>query len=107
MLDRLARFLDVSTPVAAIALTLVVAQIATQIYALVDLARRNRVKGDKKWVWALLIALGSLPGAIAYLAAGRAPSAVDVGSAGSGASTPGVEAAHRALDVLYQPRDRR
>src|SRR5205823_13040422 len=107
MLDRFARLLEVPTTVAAIALALVVAQVATQIYALVDLARRDGVRGGKKWVWALVIALGNLPGAIAYLAAGRSTPPLDVGGPGSGASAAGGDAAQRALDVLYNRRDRR
>ena len=107
MLDRFARLLDVSTTVAAIALALIVAQVVMQVYALADLARRDSVRGGKKWVWALGIVLGNLPGAIAYLAAGRATPAVDVGGAGSSASAGGGDAAQRALDVLYHPRDRR
>src|SRR5215210_7989079 len=107
MLDRLSRLLEVSTTVAAMLLALLVAQLATQIYALVDLARRDGVRGGKKWIWALVIAGGNLPGAIAYLAAGRATPAVDVGSDGSGASAAGGDAAQRALDVLYDPHDRR
>ena len=106
MLDRFAQLLGVSTTVAAVVLALVVVQLVTQIYALTDLARRDAVRG-KKWVWALVIAAGNLPGAIAYLAAGRTTPAVDVGSAGSGASVAGGEAARRALDVLYHPRDPR
>jgi hypothetical protein len=104
MLDRFARLLDVSTTVAAIALALIVVQVATQAYALVDLARREAVRGGKKWVWALVIALGNLPGAIAYLAAGRPTPAVDVSSADSGASAARGDAARHAVDALYKPR---
>jgi len=107
MLDRFARLLEVSTTVAAITLALIVAQVATQAYALVDLVRRDAVRGGRKWVWALVIALGNLPGAIGYLAAGRVASDVDAPSAGSGASTAGGEAARRAVDVLYNPRHQR
>ena len=107
MLDRFARLLDVSTTVVAILLALIVVQVATQVYALVDLARRDAVRGGRKWVWAVVIALGNLPGAIAYLAAGRAAPEVDVSSAGSGASAAGAEAARRAVDTLYKPRDQR
>jgi Phospholipase_D-nuclease N-terminal len=106
MLDRFARLLEVSAPVAAILLVLVVAQLATQVYALVDLARRDTVRGGRKWVWALVIALGNLPGAIGYLVAGRPAQEVDVSGAVSGASTAGGEAARRAVDALYGPRDR-
>ena len=107
MLDRFARMLDISTGVAAIMLGIIVLQVATQAYALVDLARRDAVRGGKKWVWALVIAFGNLPGAIAYLAAGRTPPEVDVPGAGSGASTAGGDAAHRAVDALYGSRDQR
>jgi Phospholipase_D-nuclease N-terminal len=107
MLDRFARLLDVSTTVVAIILALIVVQVATQVYALVDLARRDAVRGGRKWVWAVLITLGNLPGAIAYLVAGRAAPEVDVSSAGSGASAASAEAARRAVDALYNPRDQR
>lgn len=104
MLDRLARQLEVSTTVAALVLALIVAQVATQVYALVDLARRDSVRGGKKWVWALVILFGNLPGAIAYLVAGRPAPEVDI--SGSGASAAGSDAARRAVDALYGPRDR-
>jgi hypothetical protein len=105
MLDRFARLLDVSTTVAAIVLLLLVVQLATQVYALVDLARRDAVRGGRKWVWALVIVLGNVLGAIGYLGAGRPSPAVDV--SGSGASTAGGQAARRAVDVLYGSRDER
>jgi Phospholipase_D-nuclease N-terminal len=104
MLDRFARLLDVSPTVAVIALALIVAQIATQAYALVDLVRREAVRGGKKWVWALVILLGNLPGAIAYLAAGRSTPAVDLSNGGAGASAVRGDAARRAVDSLYKPR---
>jgi hypothetical protein len=107
MLDRFTQMLGVSTGVAAIVLGVIVLQVATQVYALVDLVRRDAVRGGKKWVWALVIALGNLPGSIAYLAAGRMPPTVDVTRAGSGASTAGGDAARRAVDALYGPRDQR
>ena len=106
MLDWLARRLEVSPTVAAILLVLAVVQISTQLYALADLVRRDAVRGGRKWVWALVIALGNLPGAIAYLAAGRTPASVDVPAA-SGASAAGEEAVKRAVDTLYGPRDPR
>jgi len=105
MLDRFARLLEVSTPVAAFVLGLLVVQLGIQVYALVDLARRPAVRGGRKWVWALIIVFGNLVGAIAYLAAGRPTPEVDV--SGSSASTAGGEAAQRAVDALYGPRDRR
>jgi len=104
MLDWLARRLEVSPSVAAILLVVIVAQVSTQVYALVDLVRRDTVRGGRKWVWAIAIAFGNLPGAIAYLAAGRTPPTADVPSA-SGASAAGDEAVKRAVDALYGPRD--
>ena len=105
MLDRLAQLLEVSTTVAALLIGLIVVQLATQVYALVDLARRDAVRGGRKWPWALAAALGNLPGAIAYLVAGRLPPD-EVSHTSSGASTAGGEAARRAVDVLYKQGDR-
>jgi hypothetical protein len=105
MLDRFAEILGVSTTVVAIALALIVAQLATQAYALVDLGRRDAVRGGRKWVWALVILLGNLPGAIGYLVAGRPTPEVDVSSGGTAASAVRGEAARRAVDALYKPRN--
>ena len=107
MLERLAQMLGVSTGVAGILVALIVLQLATQAYALVDLARRDAVRGDRKWVWALVIALGNLPGAVAYLAAGRMPPTIDVSTTRSGASSAAGDASRRAVDTLYGPRDQR
>ena len=104
MLDRLARLLEVSTTVAAIVIGLIVVQLATQVYALVDLARRDAVRGGRKLPWALAAALGNLPGAIAYLVVGRL--SPEEAHSSSGASTAGDEAARRAVDVLYNKSDR-
>lgn len=104
MLDNLARLAGVSPLIVAILLAVGVLQILMQVYALVDLARRDVVVGDKKWVWVAAIALGSLPGTIAYLAVGRPPPKMDTPRA-AGVNTAGSEAARRAVDVLYNPRD--
>jgi hypothetical protein len=104
VLDWIAGRLQVSSTVAAILLVLTVVQLATQAYALVDLAMRGAVRGGRKWVWALVIALGNLPGAIAYLAAGRPSPPVEMPT--SGAKVAGEEAVRRAVDTLYGPRDR-
>ena len=105
MLDRIAQLLHVSTAVVVIILLVLAMQLAMQVYALVDLARRDEVFGGRKWVWALIIVLGNLIGAIGYLVAGRPVPRVDV--SGSGASTTGGDAARRAVDALYGPRDER
>jgi hypothetical protein len=104
LLDRFAQLLHVSTTVAAIMIAVVVLQLATQVFALVDLARRRAVRGGRKWVWAVAIAFGNLPGAIAYLAAGRISPDDDLSDGRSGASAAGSDAADRAVDALYGPR---
>ena len=106
MLEWLAGRLHISPTVAGILLGLIVVQLAVQLYALADLARRDRVRGDRKWPWALLIVFGNLVGAIVYLAIGPAPAEVDI-SAGGSASTAGGDAARRAVDALYGKRDKR
>jgi len=107
MLDWLARRLDISATVAGVMLGLIVVQLAIQIWAVVDLVRRDRVRGDRKWVWAVVIAFGNLVGAIVYLAVGRAQAEVDIPAGTSGATTAGGEAARNAVEALYGPRDRR
>ena len=106
MLDGFARLLDVSTTVAALVLALIVVQVATQVFALVDLARRDAVRSAPKWLWALVITFGNLVGAIAYLVVGRKPPD-EVDLPGAGGTEAGSEAARRAVDALYGPRDRR
>jgi hypothetical protein len=106
MLDWLAGLLHISPKVAGILLGLIVVQLAVQLYALADLARRERVRGGRKWVWVLVIAFGNLLGAIIYLAVGPAPAEVDIPAGGSAASTAGGESARRAVDALYGTRDK-
>jgi hypothetical protein len=107
MLDWLAARLGISPTIVGLVLGLIVLQLSLQVYALVDLARRDRVRGGHKWLWALIIAFGNLVGAIVYLAVGRAPAEVDIPSTASGASTAGGDAGRRAVDSLYGPRDQR
>jgi len=106
MLDRFAHFAGISPLVGAIILAIGVVQITLQVYALIDLARRDVVEGGKKWVWVVAVLVGGLIGTIVYLAVGRPPPKVDTPRAG-GASTSGDDAAQRAVDVLYNPRDPR
>jgi len=80
--------------VALLALALV--QVPLQIFALVDLLRRPAGFGGRKWLWALIIVLAGLIGAIAYLVRGRRVEAMpdDAGDAGAAARA-------RALERLY------
>jgi phospholipase D-like protein len=107
MLDWLSGRLHVTPTVAGILLGLIVVQLAVQLYALADLARCDTVRGGRKWVWALVIAFGNLVGAIVYLAVGRASAEVDIRSGGATANTAGGDAARRAVEALYGPRDQR
>mgnify|MGYP001561419624 FL=1 len=49
---------------------ILVLQLGLMIFALVDLARRERTKGPK-WAWALVIIFINLIGPIIYFVAGR------------------------------------
>ncbi|MDP7620155.1 MAG: PLDc N-terminal domain-containing protein [Dehalococcoidia bacterium] len=46
-------------------------QLGVQVLAGIDIGRRKRVRGGNKWIWVWVILVGLLPGAIAYLVAGR------------------------------------
>ncbi len=41
-------------------------QIGLQIYALIDLARQERVRWNNKWIWVAIIVLGEIFGPIVY-----------------------------------------
>ena len=55
---------------------LIIIQVALAVIALVDLVKRERVRGGNKLVWVLVIVLVSTIGPIVYLLAGREDSAV-------------------------------
>ena len=50
---------------------LFILQVSLMIFALVDLIRREKVRGDSKVVWALIIIFINLIGPIVYLIGGR------------------------------------
>jgi hypothetical protein len=50
---------------------LVLIQIGLMVFALVDLVRRPKVKGDNKWVWGVVIVVVGIIGSIIYLVLGR------------------------------------
>ncbi len=50
---------------------LVVIELGLMVYALVDLARRDVVKGGRKWPWVLVIVVFNFIGPIVYLFIGR------------------------------------
>lgn len=89
----------------AIAIYLVI-QIGIEVYALVDLLRTpaQRVVGGRKWLWALLILLVNLVGAVVYLVAGKRPApAEDPARTSADASHSAEDRARRAAELLYGP----
>jgi hypothetical protein len=52
-------------------------EVGLMVFALVDLVRRKRVRGDNKVLWAILIVLVQIMGPILYLVLGRKEEAVD------------------------------
>ena len=94
----------ISTPIAIAIIALGIIQLTLQIWALVDLIRRPASE-KRKVVFALVIVLAGLVGAIAYLAVGRPMLEADGHAASTGAGTDAAR--KRALDQLYGPDDRR
>jgi uncharacterized membrane protein YidH (DUF202 family) len=105
MLHWISTSLDISVPLAIAIVTFGVSQLALQIYALVDLIRRPAATG-RKVLFALVIVLSGLLGAIAYLAVGRSMLAEETSEVGN-AGTGNVEVRRRAIDQLYGPDDRK
>ncbi len=62
-IDVLIKYLPLLIPI-------VLLQIGLMIFALIDLARRERTRGPK-WMWVIIIVLGELIGPIVYLVVGR------------------------------------
>lgn len=79
-----------------------VAQLAFELYALLDMLRRPEAEltlGGRKWLWAIIILLVNWVGAILYLVVGRKPAAaVDAARA-----FPIADRAGAAVDALYGP----
>lgn len=55
----------------AVIIPLAIVQLGLMIWAIVDLIKRDAVRGDSKVVWAIVIILFSTLGPIAYLVWGR------------------------------------
>lgn len=107
MLDRVAEELGVSTiGVVAIAALLVVQAVLVG-YSLYDLAQRDRVAGDKKWLWVLIILAINPAGALIYLFVGRnvPPMAETADLRPAGDPLTERERIRRGVDALYGPVD--
>lgn len=57
--------------IVAVVIPLLLVQVGLIVWALVDLVKRERVKGGSKVVWVLVILLLEFIGPIVYLAWGR------------------------------------
>src|SRR5689334_18846899 len=93
----------ISAPLSIAIIALGVIQLTLQIWALVDLMKRP-APTQRKVVFAAVIVLIGLVGAIAYLAVGR--TMLEETSEVGGAASSNEAARKRALDQLYGPDDR-
>jgi hypothetical protein len=102
MFESIADALDVSVAVVQGVFGLLLVQLAVQAWALVDLARRRRVRFEKKWIWAIVIVFlgNSFIGPIIYAAAGRNVPQESVAEDLTTAATDG-DRTNRAVDTLY------
>ena len=50
---------------------LLIIQLGLMVFALVDLVKRPKVRGDNKWVWGLVIVFINIIGPVVYLVLGR------------------------------------
>ena len=62
--------MDSLRPLIPYLVPIVVLQLGLMVFALRDLARRERVNGPK-WLWAVIIICGQLIGPIVYFTVGR------------------------------------
>lgn len=99
------QLLERLSPTALIAIAvLALFQLALQIWAIVDLMRRDWVRFGRKWVWLLVIICGGLLGTILYVAFGI--------QHGLGDGTPepsevGRDRTEAGLSNLYRDRNRK
>ena len=63
--------MNITGLILAVVIPLLLIQVGLIVWALVDLAKRERVKGGSKVVWVLVIVLLEFIGPILYLAWGR------------------------------------
>ena len=93
----------ISAPIAVAIIALGVVQLTLQIWALVDLIQRP-VPAQRKVIFAAVIVLAGLLGAIVYLAVER--SAIEEEARDASAGAGNEDARRRALDQLYGPDKR-
>lgn len=99
MIQTLSEQLGVSAGTIYALFALSAVEMALAIWALIDLIRRERVLGDRKWIWALVILLINGIGPIIYLVIGRrVPEAAEDTHR---IQADGGDRAQRAVDTLY------
>ncbi len=106
MIEQISEVLGgVSNTVVYALLVVAAVQVGVQIWALVDLAGRERVAGGRKWLWVVgIVLLSNLAlGAILYFLVGR-PKDDAVTEADLPQVAPGSRAT-RAVDALYGSPD--
>ena len=105
MLDKVTQFLGgLPTPALIALVILAIVQLSLQIWAIVDLLRRNTIRPDRKPIWLLIIVGASLLGPILYFALGRGTPALEDPLEDKAAARERWEA---GLDKLYRDRERR
>src|SRR4026209_2432379 len=101
-MDRITAALNTLPTWVLVVIAIVVCmQLALQVYALLDLSRRDTVMGGRKWLWVVIIIVGNLLGAIIYLGMGRV---VYQPGPGDGERAGSEKATRRAIDNLYGDR---
>jgi len=87
------------TPALIALIVFAVVQVSVELYAIIDIIKRpaDRIVGEKKWVWIVLVLFVNLIGGIIYLLVGRKPAEVVETQASN--ATPDV--ARDAVDTLY------
>ena len=98
---------DLPTAALIAVLALVAVQLSLQVYSLIDLARRNAVLYERKWIWVLVILLGNLLGAIVYLVLGRKPLQAHAEEVEPPDAGNRKEKVDRTIDMLYGNEDER
>ena len=102
MLDRIANSLDLPVALVVVLIVASVGQILLQIAALIDLARREHVAFDRKWIWVLIILFVSTGiGAILYFAVGRQTPPAHESESPPANDDAAVDRARTAVSLLY------
>jgi ABC-2 type transport system ATP-binding protein len=107
VLDRWSDALNLPVSVVVVLIIVLVAQVVLQIAALIDLARRDLVAFNQKWIWVLIIIFVSTGiGAILYFAVGRRPPMTTDVEDTIAKQPEAVDRAVKAVELLYGQANR-